>query len=160
MTKEQIVKIGDFGIAKVLSFTREKVKTIIGTPYYLSPEIVENKPYSFKSDVWSAGVVLYEMLCKRPPFDGNSIQFLALKIVRGNFNPIPASYSKEISNVVSILLKTDSLKRPSVNEILSFFSILNLENKIVTNRVKDFLTESVMKQEFAHTILHNKVLIT
>jgi NIMA (never in mitosis gene a)-related kinase len=44
--------LGDFGIAKVLSNTREKAKTVIGTPYYLSPEIIESKPYSFKTDIW------------------------------------------------------------------------------------------------------------
>ena len=59
--KDKTIKMGDFGIARVLSSTKEKAKTVIGTPYYLSPEIIENKPYSFKSDIWSLGVLLYEM---------------------------------------------------------------------------------------------------
>lgn len=61
MTKKNIVKLGDFGIARVLSNTRSKAKTVVGTPYYLSPEIIESHPYNFKSDVWSLGVLLYEM---------------------------------------------------------------------------------------------------
>lgn len=73
LTKDEICKIGDFGIAKVLLHTMEKAKTIVGTPFYLSPEIIENKPYSFKSDVWSCGIVLYELCCRKPPFNGNSI---------------------------------------------------------------------------------------
>ena len=58
---DNTVKIGDFGIARVLTNTIEKAKTVVGTPYYLSPEIIENKPYSFKSDIWSLGVLLYEL---------------------------------------------------------------------------------------------------
>ena len=50
---------------------------MVGTPYYISPEIVENKPYSFKSDIWSLGVILYEMCTLSVPFDGNSLQELA-----------------------------------------------------------------------------------
>lgn len=53
--------LGDFGIAKVLEHTKAKAKTIVGTPYYLAPELVENKPYSYKGDIWSMGVVLYEV---------------------------------------------------------------------------------------------------
>ena len=61
LMNDNTIKMGDFGIARVLSSTKEKAKTVVGTPYYLSPEIIENKPYSFKSDIWSLGVLLYEL---------------------------------------------------------------------------------------------------
>jgi len=61
LTKRGILKLGDFGIARVLSNTKSKAKTVVGTPYYLSPEIIRNEGYSFKSDIWSLGVLLYEM---------------------------------------------------------------------------------------------------
>ena len=48
------IKLGDFGIARVLDATKDYAKTMVGTPYYLSPEIIEDRPYNFKSDVWSA----------------------------------------------------------------------------------------------------------
>ena len=55
------VKLGDFGIARVMTDTGDMAKTMIGTPYYLSPEICEDKPYNRKSDVWAVGCVLYEL---------------------------------------------------------------------------------------------------
>ena len=109
-----MIKLGDFGIARVLSNTKENAKTCIGTPYYLSPEIVENRPYSFKSDVWSLGVLLYEMCALKPPFDGSSLHFLAMKIVRGNYPPPPSHYSSNLKELIDQMLQVDPLKRPSI----------------------------------------------
>ena len=59
LTSNKTIKIGDFGISKVLDNT--SAKTFVGTPYYLSPEVCENRPYDFKSDLWSLGCILYEL---------------------------------------------------------------------------------------------------
>ena len=56
---------------------------MVGTPYYLSPEIIESRDYSFKTDIWSLGVILYELCTLKPPFNDKSLHGLALKIVRG-----------------------------------------------------------------------------
>jgi NIMA (never in mitosis gene a)-related kinase len=61
----------------------EKAKTMVGTPYYISPEIIEGKPYSMATDIWSLGVILYELCALKPPFNAESLHFLALKIVKG-----------------------------------------------------------------------------
>ena len=68
-----MVKLGDFGIARVLSNTRSKAKTVVGSPSYLSPEIISNEAYSFKSDIWSLGVLLYEMAALKYPFEAETI---------------------------------------------------------------------------------------
>ena len=57
----RVLKLGDFGIARVLNSTIELAKTACGTPYYMSPEICDNQPYNAKSDVWSMGCLLYEV---------------------------------------------------------------------------------------------------
>jgi len=78
VTKQGIIKMGDFGIARVLRHTVDVARSMVGTPYYLSPEIIEGRPYSFKSDIWSLGVMLYELCALRPPFEGSSMHFLSM----------------------------------------------------------------------------------
>ena len=127
----------------------EKVSTVVGTPYYLSPEIVQNKPYSFKSDIWSLGILLFEMTCLKMPFDASSLPLLYIKIIRGNYNSIPSSYSKELKTLIGSLLLVDPDKRPSINEILKL--------QIIKSRIKNFLNENQYDDEFSHTILHKFV---
>lgn len=119
LTKSGIVKLGDFGISKTLNSTLDKAKTLIGTPYYLSPEIIMNKPYSFKSDIWSLGVLLYEMILLKMPFDAKSMPMLTLKIIKAEYVPLPDQFSKEIRDLVSSMLLVDPNKRPSADELLS-----------------------------------------
>ena len=119
LTMNGLVKLGDFGIAKCLKNTLDKAKTVVGTPYYLSPEIIHNQPYSFKSDIWSLGVLLYEMCCLKMPFDGNNIAILSMKIIKAQYNPIPCSFSKELRILISNILNIDPNKRPTINDILS-----------------------------------------
>ncbi len=76
MSSNGIVKIGDFGISKILENTNgifyfynlDLGNTVVGTPYYLSPEIINNTPYKFKSDVWALGCILYELCTLKRPF--------------------------------------------------------------------------------------------
>lgn len=59
--KNGTIKLGDFGIAKVLEQTVAQAETQVGTPYYISPEIIKGRKYSLETDIWSLGIILYEL---------------------------------------------------------------------------------------------------
>ena len=75
MMKNGLIKLGDFGIARILDHTKANARTMVGTPYYISPEIVDNKPYSFKTDIWSLGVILYEICTAYKPTAMKNFQY-------------------------------------------------------------------------------------
>lgn len=77
----------------------------IGTPYYLSPEICDDRPYDRKSDVWSAGCVLYELCTLRKAFTGASLPALVVKILHGKYPPVPLRYSADLRRLVDCMLK-------------------------------------------------------
>ena len=81
--KDDKVKVGDLGVAKLLNQTQNMAHTIVGTPYYLSPELCEEKPYNHKSDIWSLGCVLYELITFKHPFEAKNQGSLIMKIVKG-----------------------------------------------------------------------------
>ena len=83
LTKDDHVRLGDLGVAKVLTHTSNFARTIVGTPYYLSPELCQEKPYNQKSDIWSLGCVLYELCSLKHPFDSNNQGALIFKIIKG-----------------------------------------------------------------------------
>ena len=115
--KDGKIKLGDFGIARVLSNTVSQAQTLVGTPYYLSPEIIESKPYSFKSDIWSLGILLYEMCALQPPFSGSSLPKLAGRIVKGKHSDVPAMYSRNLQHLINSMLRYKPNERPNINQI-------------------------------------------
>ena len=75
------IKLCDFGFAKEMSASTNFLRSIKGTPLYIAPEILLSKPYTHKVDVWSFGIILYELATGRTPFYASSIQQLQPKIL-------------------------------------------------------------------------------
>lgn len=84
----------------------------------MSPEIFQNKPYSYKSDVWALGCVLYEMTTLNHAFDANSLNGLAGKIVKGRYPPIHHKYSKFLRDLIAQMLLINPQQRPDLDQIL------------------------------------------
>ncbi|KAF6306759.1 NIMA related kinase 1 [Rhinolophus ferrumequinum] len=140
LTKNGTVQLGDFGIARVLNSTVELARTCIGTPYYLSPEICENKPYNNKSDIWALGCVLYEMCTLKHAFEAGNMKNLVLKIISGSFPPVSLHYSYDLRSLLSQLFKRNPRDRPSVNSIL--------EKGFIAKRIEKFLSPQLIAEEF------------
>ena len=104
LMKSGIVKIGDFGVSRVLSTTESLAKTVVGTPFYLSPEMINQQPYSFKYDIWSIGILLYEMCALSTPFYSANIRGIIDKILVGEYKPVPKHFGKHIPHLLSLLL--------------------------------------------------------
>ena len=110
-------KLGDLNVSKVAR--RGLGYTQTGTPYYASPEVWKDKPYDNKSDVWSLGCVLYEMITLRPPFRAQDMEGLFNKVCKGQYSRIPERFSDDLFQVVQFLLQVNSSNRPSCEQILN-----------------------------------------
>ena len=123
LSNKNQVKIGDLGVAKLLS-TNANANTCIGTPYYLSPEICQEKPYNSKGDVWALGCILYELCTFNKPFIASNPAALILKIINGKYTPLNEikngpKYSEELQYMIDNTLQKDYLVRPLMIEIIN-----------------------------------------
>uniref|UniRef100_UPI00358EFBDD serine/threonine-protein kinase Nek1-like n=1 Tax=Myxine glutinosa TaxID=7769 RepID=UPI00358EFBDD len=135
-----MVKLGDFGIARVLNSTTELARTCIGTPYYFSPEICENKPYNHKSDMWALGCVIYELCTLRHAFEAGNMKNLVLKIVRGAYPPVSTSFSPGLRVLIGRFLARSPRLRPSAAQVL--------QSSLLQACLPKFLSPQDLLQEF------------
>ena len=126
--KGGICKLGDLNVSKVARKGLGYTQT--GTPYYASPEVWEEKPYDSKSDIWSLGCVMYEMITLRPPFQAKSMEELYKKVMRGIFPKLSSKYSEDLSDVIKLMIQVEAGARPSCEELLKM--------PMITKRIEFF----------------------
>ena len=150
--KNGVVKLGDLNVSKI---TRKGMGyTQTGTPYYASPEVWKDKPYDSKSDIWSLGCVIYEMCALNPPFRAQTMEELFKRVIRGYYPDISNKYSKDLSEILKLMIQTEVGARPSCDELLKM--------PIIKQRIDYFNNKNnngnELKEE--NEILHKELLST
>ncbi|XP_042621990.1 serine/threonine-protein kinase Nek4-like isoform X1 [Cyprinus carpio] len=118
LTKTNIIKVGDLGIARVLENQNDMASTLIGTPYYMSPELFSNKPYNYKSDVWALGCCAYEMATLKHAFNAKDMNSLVYRIVEGKLPQMPSKFDPQLGELIKRMLCKKPEDRPDVKHVL------------------------------------------
>ena len=144
LDKDNNVKLGDFGLSRELSNESKFAYSHVGTPYYMSPEQIDETKYNEKSDIWSLGCFLYELTTFHPPFEAKNQIMLAMRIKSGKVEKINKRYSEELWRVITWMLTVNYNDRPSSEDLLNIPQVcIRLREK----RIKDTLYKLKMFEE-------------
>jgi len=168
-TKDAEIKIIDFGLSKQFDVTLEEtnttkaLKTIVGTAFYVAPEVLQGK-YDFRCDNWSLGVIAYTLLCGNPPFFGENNKEIFAKVMKGKFQFVPSewmSISKEAQDFIAKLLCVNVEKRYNAAQALNHNWLKSikreedtkLDPKIIDN-LRNYKTIPTLKKEAMKVIVN------
>ena len=142
-------KLGDMNVSKVI---KDKVLlTQTGTPYYASPEVWNDNPYSYKSDLWSIGCVIYELCALHPPFNGKDLDELYVNVCKGKVERINKIYSDDLWKMILMLLQVDVKKRVDCDSFLN--------SKLIQKKKKEMKEFNYLEKKFEENLNNNDVLL-
>eukprot|EP00736_Rhodelphis_marinus_P011407 Rmarinus@m.1719 len=119
ISEDGTLKLGDLGMGRHFGSQTSMAHSMVGTPYYMSPELIREQGYSFKSDVWSLGCMIYELATLRSPFEGDgNIYQLGMRISRCEYRPLPPTLSPELRDCIHRILQPDPNDRPGLDDLL------------------------------------------
>lgn len=113
------VYLGDFGVSKMFHGSMDVATTFVGSPIWLSPEVLSGTPYGCMADVWSLGCVFYEIATLRKPFAAPHFAALVLRICSGQYDPLPLTTPPHIAEVIKQMLNIDVNERMMLTEVLN-----------------------------------------
>ena len=125
-------KLGDMNVSKVIK--EKELLTQTGTPYYASPEVWRDEPYSYKSDLWSICCVIYELCALRPPFKGKDLDELFVNVCKGKMDRISHVYSDNLWKMIQMLLQVEVDKRCDCDKFLN--------SKLITKKIHEMKNEN------------------
>ena len=163
------IKIGDFGMSKVVEKNAIQ-NLVVGTIYYVAPEVIKKK-YNEKCDIWSCGVIMYVLLTKKPPFNGEMTEEIIASIEKGEYDLKSSPFDKISNNALDLiqkLLNKDVEKRISAQEALNhpwfkeqqsrelYNEILdqNIVQKLLNN-LKKYKKNSILQETALAYLVHN-----
>lgn len=131
ISSDGVAKLGDLGLSRYFSSKTAQAQSMVGTPYYMSPECIRGQPYEWSSDVWSLGCLLYELVALRNPFFKQGLNYYTLgKLITScEYDPLPARASPELTQLVAAMLQQDPAKRPSLREVAVFAEAARLRQR-------------------------------
>lgn len=158
LTLDGTIKVGDLGLSRELSEHTVQAHSKVGTPLYMSPEVLKGDGYDFKSDIWSMGCLLYELAMLKSPFKSEGLNLYSLfqKISNGDYQPLPEHYSEDLRSLVYAMISTRPEERPELAYICTVAADMrakytekyNLQKKTRSNSI----SEAKASQEESKTL--------